>query len=83
MINMQADGSYTFRCVLCGARLADLTPPIGTSEIKCGQCGKMNYMSIMPPGGITGYGDVLWIVKTWAECHVRAHGLGPRMPVGT
>ncbi len=50
----------TFRCISCGARLADLTPPIGSAEIKCWKCHEVMICTI------TACGDVWWVQRWWS-----------------
>ncbi len=73
MLECQPDGSFTFRCVVCGARFGDFWPPVGKAEVKCVRCNAMNYMSMMPPSGSRMTDDVIWIARRWMGA-VMAHG---------
>jgi hypothetical protein len=48
----------SFRCIACGARLADLTPPVGGATIKCWKCHEMMTCTIAAEGDV-------WYVRRW------------------
>jgi hypothetical protein len=71
------EDELTWRCICCGARLGDITPPLGKGEIKCWKCGTMMYLSItpVPSGYVTCDTNGTWYVQRWMGESTQAHRL--------
>lgn len=61
----QQQQQIIFRCIACGQRLGDFTPPVGGAAIKCPSCHEIMWLSVTSIPEYEGAETSTWYVRRW------------------